>query len=79
MKFIPFFIFLCGLSGMSACSSGSWPDADQDKFREECAAEGGSRSYCNCYLEKMMEHFPNVSDAEQLDFETAVELSKDCE
>jgi hypothetical protein len=62
----------------ASCSGGTWPAADQEKFRDECAAEGGSRSYCKCYLDNVMERYPNVSDAEKMDFETAVELANEC-
>ena len=61
-----------------SCKSGNWPDHEQKKFKEECKAEGGSKSYCSCFLENVMTKYPNVSDFDQMEFETAVELSKDC-
>jgi len=60
------------------CNSGNWPDQEQNKFKEECKAEGGSNSYCSCFLENVMIKYPNVSDFDQMEFEMAVELSKDC-
>jgi hypothetical protein len=62
----------------ASCSGGPWPSADQEKFRDECGAEGGTGRYCDCYLDKVMERYPNVSDAEKMDFETAVELASEC-
>jgi hypothetical protein len=61
------------------CSNGSWPEADQEKFRKACKAEGGTSSYCSCFLENVINKYPNVSDADKMEFEMAVELSKDCE
>jgi len=70
-----FMIFIC----LMGCSTGPWPEAEQDKFKDECKAEGGSKSYCSCFLENVMHKYPNVSDADKMEFEMAVELSKDCE
>lgn len=69
------FVFSALLVG---CSNGTWPEVDQTKFKDECKAEGGTNSYCSCFLENVMTKYPNVSDADQMEFETAVELSKDC-
>lgn len=68
-------ILICNAS----CSSGPWPEADQDKFKNECKAEGGTKSYCTCFLENVMNKYPNVSDVDKMEFEMAVELAKDCE
>lgn len=62
-----------------SCGSGSWPSEKQDEFLDECAAEGGGRSYCRCYLDQVMEKYPNADDAAKMDFETAVELADKCE
>ena len=71
---------LLGVFAISAgCSDGSWPEADQEKFKNECKAEGGSKSYCSCFLENVMNKYPNVSDVDKMEFEIAVELAKDCE
>ncbi len=64
---------------LSACGSGPWPAEKQDEFLDGCAEEGGSSSYCRCYLDQVMERFPNPADAEKIDFETAVELASKCE
>ena len=62
-----------------ACGTGEWARADQRKLLDRCAAEGGSSSYCNCYLKNAIEQYPNAEDIETLDFESAVELSMDCQ
>lgn len=64
---------------VTACSGGPWPDSDQNNFIAECKSEGGKTSYCKCYLENVMEKYPNASDWKQMDFETAVELANNCE
>lgn len=62
-----------------ACNGDTWTSEQQDIFLKECSAEGGSGSYCKCYLEKVMEKYPNHADAKNLDFESAVEMAKSCE
>jgi len=63
---------------LAGCGSGSWSDSRQDEFLDECAEEGGGRSYCSCYLDQVMEKYPNAADADKMDFETAVELADKC-
>ena len=62
-----------------SCSSKNWTDDEQSDFVEACEAEGGSGSYCNCYMENVMGEFPIRTDAIEIDFEIKIELSKDCE
>lgn len=71
---------LLGVFAISVgCSDGAWPETDQEKFKNECKDEGGSKSYCSCFLENVMNKYPNVSDVDKMEFEMAVELAKDCE
>lgn len=63
----------------AGCSESSWTKAEQDAFLEGCDDEGGKSSYCQCYMEKVMKLYPNYADSKNLDFETAVELSNQCE
>ena len=70
--------FFVVLMYVSSCSSGPWSEVEQDKFKDECKAEGGTKSYCSCFLENVMNKYPNVSDADKMEFEMAIELSKDC-
>jgi hypothetical protein len=65
-------------SGMIACSDSEWSSEDKGKLIDRCRAEGGTRAYCNCYLENAMEKYPIASEMDQMDFETAVELSLEC-
>jgi hypothetical protein len=62
-----------------ACSDSNWSKQDKDTVYERCRQEGGSRSYCNCYLKNAMEKFENPAAMEDIDFETAFELSLNCE
>ena len=64
---------------ITACNGGPWSEVDQNSFIAECKAEGGKTNYCKCYLTNVMEKYPNASDWKQMDFETAVELAKECE
>lgn len=76
IKYISFFTFLVFLI---SCNSGSWSRTNKKALIKKCRAEGGSKDYCNCYLEKAMEKYPIASDMDKIDFETAVELSLNCE
>jgi len=61
-----------------ACGESEWDSEDQKALVKRCLAEGGSKSYCKCYLKNAMETYPDAEDMEDLDFESAVELSVDC-
>lgn len=63
----------------SACGSDTWTQDEKDEFVKACKSEGASSSYCDCYMEKVMNLYPKYDDADKIDFETAVELAKDCE
>jgi len=64
--------------GFFSCGSSTWTSEQRSNLLDRCDAEGGSRSYCNCYLENAMQAYPNAADMDEIDFETAVELSLDC-
>lgn len=76
LSFTAFFMLL--ITTVS-CSGNEWTSDQQETFLKECAAEGGAGSYCKCYLEKVMEKYPNHADSKNLDFESAVEMAKSCE
>tara|TARA_B110000046_G_C12961418_1_gene384745 strand:+ start:1048 stop:1296 length:249 start_codon:yes stop_codon:yes gene_type:complete len=71
-------IFGIGLLLVS-CSNSEWNAIDQKKLMKQCTDEGGSKSYCKCYLKNAMKAYPNAKDMEDLDFEASVELSLECE
>ena len=62
-----------------SCGESKWKKKDRDDLKKRCLVEGGSRSYCNCYLENAMAAYPNAQDVYDLSFEEAVELSLNCE
>lgn len=62
-----------------SCNGETWTSDQKEAFLSECDLEGGSGSYCKCYLEKVMEKYPNYADSKNLDFESAVEMAKSCE
>lgn len=68
-----------GLIFLTACNSGEWPLDEQEKFMKECSDEGGGERYCSCYLHEVMKKYQSADEAEQMDFETAVELASKCE
>ena len=72
-----FYILFLGV--MCACSNSPWSKADKNQFMDGCMAEGGSKSYCKCYMENVMQQYPIKEDANNMDYETKIELSKDCE
>lgn len=63
----------------TSCSGSSWSQEERDTFLNECDTEGGSDSYCQCYMEKVMEKYPKHEDSKKMDFESAVEMAKSCE
>lgn len=62
-----------------SCSHSNWTKDEQTKFVQECREEGGSKNYCECFMENVMENYHIAEDANTIDFETKIELSKDCE
>lgn len=63
----------------TSCSNESWSSKEKDVFYTGCINEGGSKDYCECYLEKVMLKSPIAADANDMDFETKIELSIGCE
>lgn len=61
-----------------SCSVDSWTKEEKINFVQSCREEGGSKSYCECYMENVMTDYPIAEDAEDIDFEIKIELSKDC-
>ena len=72
------FLFSFGLLLVS-CGNKEWRSIDQNKLMKRCMTEGGSKSYCKCYLKNAMAAYPNAKDMNELDFEESVELSINCE
>jgi hypothetical protein len=60
------------------CQDDNWAKDEKKQFVQSCREEGGSKDYCECFMENVMENYPISSDADNLDFETKIELSKDC-
>jgi len=61
-----------------SCSNDNWSTDEKNIFLTGCINEGGSKVYCECYLENVMQYSPIAEDANALDYETKIELSKDC-
>ncbi|MGV6860166.1 MAG: hypothetical protein ACWA41_00250 [Putridiphycobacter sp.] len=72
-------LFLISILFLIGCSSQPWSADEQTDFVQACREEGGSKSYCNCYMDKLMEEYPIYEDIKSIDFETKIELSKDCD
>lgn len=70
---------LLTLALLASCSNDSWTSKEKDTFFTGCINEGGAKNYCECYMEKVMEKNPIAEDVNDLDYETKIELSKDCE
>lgn len=62
-----------------SCSNDTWSDKERSVFFTGCINEGGSKDYCECYLEKVMYKNPIAEDANDMDYETKIELSKNCD
>ena len=67
-----------GLVFISSCRHDSWSDQEKDDFVDTCIDEGGTKKYCKCFLKKNMEKYPRYEDSNEISFEEAVELSKEC-
>ena len=78
MKYSGIFIVILLLT-CSACKSKKWSKLDRNEFLSTCFDEGGSKDYCHCFLDKMMEFSPIAEEADQINFEQKVELAKDCD
>ncbi len=73
------FILIFGIfMTLLACDNDNWTSTEKENFILECIDEGGSKAYCNCFLDKMMTYSPIAEEVDRIDFETKVELSKDC-
>ena len=62
----------------TSCNNDGWSRNDKSKLIDRCRLEGGSRSYCNCYLENAMNAYPIAAEIEDNEFEKAVALSINC-
>lgn len=61
-----------------SCSQDNWTKDEQKAFTQICREEGGSKDYCDCFMQNVMQDYPIAEDADEIDFETKIELSKDC-
>ena len=77
MKKVIAIVFLAG--GFVACEQSPWSEEEKDAFMDECREQVDDKSYCNCYMEQVMAKYPQAEDSEEMSFEEAVELSKDCQ
>ncbi len=75
MKIIGFIFILISLV---SCSDSNWIKSDINSFVQGCREEGGSKDYCECYMESVMSEYPNYEDSQVIDFEDKIELSKNC-
>lgn len=64
---------------ISSCSSDNWSKVDQNKFIDSCRLEEGAKSYCICFMKATMEEYPIYEESLDIEFEEAVELSKNCD
>lgn len=71
-------VYISVLVLITACSNSPWTKQEKKQFINACVNEGGSKSYCKCYMENVMKEYPIKEDANSIDFETKIELSKDC-
>lgn len=63
---------------LSSCNSDSWSKKEKKKFLSECQEEGGSKIYCDCFMQRTMEQYPIYEETENMSFEEAIELSQGC-
>lgn len=73
-----FFALAC-LLVFAACSQDPWSEEEKQEKFDECMEESDSKSYCDCYVGKLMEKYPLAENADKISFEEAVEIGKTCE
>jgi hypothetical protein len=72
-------IYISLFTFLVSCSSDNWTNDEQKKFVYSCREEGGSKNYCECYMNNVMLENPIAEDAETMSFENKIELSKNCQ
>mgnify|MGYP003687941943 CR=1 FL=1 len=72
------YIYLVLITFFVSCSDNNWTKEERNSFVHSCREEGGSKEYCECYMSNVMTEYPIASDAEIIDFEVKIELSKNC-
>jgi len=84
MKRLP---VICILFLLTACNR-KWTEKDKSEFFSGCVSsavrdknigDSLARPYCQCLLGKVVEKYPNASDAKYIRYDTTVvQLSRDC-
>jgi len=77
MKYFGIFYVIL-ITVCSACQNDNWSSSEKKEFLTNCVQEGGTDGYCDCFLEKMMIFCPIAEEFNQIDYETKVELSNNC-
>ena len=72
------FFYIALFTLLVSCAEGNWTKDDQNNFVHNCREEGGAKDYCECYMTNVMLEYPIAEDAETIDFEVKIELSKNC-
>ncbi len=62
----------------TACENDSWSSSEKETFLQGCIDEGGSEEYCECFLEKTINHCPIAEEADKIDYETKVGFASSC-
>ena len=63
---------------LHGCSTGEWSHDQKSTILGDCRAEGGTKKYCNCFLENIISQFPDPNEFEKIDFESAVKIAEEC-
>ena len=77
MKRLLIIAILC--LGALSCSQDPWTKYEKEEFLDGCEAENGGSFYCKCFMEKMMDKYPNYEDSHNISLEEAVELASECQ
>ena len=60
------------------CEQSPWSEDEKNSFMKDCMEETQEENYCRCYMNNVMEEYPQAEDSEGMSFEEAVEFSKEC-
>lgn len=63
---------------LGSCSEDPWTEEEKIHFIKDCMAEADDSNYCNCFMNRVMERYPQSEDAEKISFEETVEIATDC-
>lgn len=80
-----FLLAACSSGGSKKTAKSAWPEDQQKAFMENCTntAQNGmdpdqAQKYCDCMLQKMMDKYPDVNDAGNINIDEMTDMASGC-